>query len=162
MICLSCTTFVDGQIGAACGACGRPLVIESVANREALSRFGSLRFTKTAGLMEGRIDATALDLASRPWTREARSARSRAQDDLPTLVITNPPMGRRVERGGAVALLERFAARLPTITARDGRVAWITPFPRRTDPILSAGFRLDYDIDVDLGGFNARLQRWTR
>ncbi len=78
------------------------------------------------------------------------------------LIITNPPLGRRL-RGDAGALLERFAARVPSMLAPGGRLVWITPSPDRTGPVLrDAGLALGYARDIDLGGYEARLERWNR
>ena len=78
------------------------------------------------------------------------------------LIITNPPLGRRL-RGDAAALLEHFAARVHGLLARGGRLVWITPSPARTGPILGrSGLTLRFARDIDLGGYEARLERWGR
>jgi 23S rRNA G2445 N2-methylase RlmL len=78
------------------------------------------------------------------------------------LVITNPPLGRRL-RGDAGLLLERFAARVPSLLAPGGRLVWITPAPDRTGPVLRHGkLALRFARDVDLGGYEVRLERWDR
>jgi 23S rRNA G2445 N2-methylase RlmL len=78
------------------------------------------------------------------------------------LIITNPPLGRRL-RGDAASLLEDFAARVPRLLARGGRLAWITPSSERTAAVLRrGGLILTYARDVDLGGYEVRLERWGR
>jgi tRNA G10 N-methylase Trm11 len=78
------------------------------------------------------------------------------------LIITNPPLGRRL-RGDAAALLEDFAARAHGLLARGGRLVWITPSPARTGPILGrGGLTQRFARDIDLGGYEARLERWDR
>ncbi len=78
------------------------------------------------------------------------------------LIITNPPLGRRL-RGDAASLLEDFAARVPRLLARAGRLVWITPSPDRTAPVLRrGGLTLRFARDIDLGGYEARLERWDR
>ena len=78
------------------------------------------------------------------------------------LIITNPPLGRRL-RGDAAALLERFAARVPGLLARHGRLVWITPAHERTGAVLRrGGLGLRFARDLDLGGYEARLERWQR
>lgn len=91
-------------------------------------------------------------------------ATSFAPPQAPTLVLTNPPMGRRTgghrELGG---LLERFVAHAAAVLAPAGRLVWIAPQPVRTDPhARAAGLALDVQHAVDMGGFRAALQRWRR
>jgi hypothetical protein len=77
-----------------------------------------------------------------------------------TLVITNPPLGRRL-RGDAPALLEEVAAHVARVLAPGGRLVWITPVPRRTSAVLErGGLVLASRRAVDLGGFDASLERW--
>jgi hypothetical protein len=78
------------------------------------------------------------------------------------LVITNPPLGRRL-RGDAAGLLGAALPAFATAMRSNARLVWITPAPARTDPIArGTGLALDHERDVDLGGFVARLQRWTK
>ena len=78
------------------------------------------------------------------------------------LVITNPPMGRRL-RGDVAPLLAGLATRLPSVMARGGRLVWLNPRPEITLPILGrGGLTLTFARDVDLGGYEARLERWDR
>lgn len=78
------------------------------------------------------------------------------------LVITNPPMGRRL-RGDVAPLLSRLATRLPSVMSRGGRLVWLTPRPEVTAPVLErGGLRRVFARDVDLGGYEALLERWDR
>ncbi len=77
-------------------------------------------------------------------------------------IVTNPPMGMRL-RGDVGALLEAFAARVPSLLAPRGRLVWLTPVPARTAPPLrAAGLRRTFARDVDLGGHEVMLERWER
>jgi tRNA G10 N-methylase Trm11 len=79
-----------------------------------------------------------------------------------TLIITNPPLGRRL-RGDAPALLERFIGHAATVLVPGGRLVWVTPVPGRTAHAARvAGLRAGDGITVDLGGFDGRLETWTR
>jgi len=82
----------------------------------------------------------------------------------PSLIISNPPMGRRVARDGSLAeLLETFLDHAARILAPGGRVVWLSPLPERTaQRALKLAFRVESGPDVDMGGFTARLQRLTR
>lgn len=91
-------------------------------------------------------------------------ATSFAPPQPPTLILTNPPMGRRTgghrELGG---LLERFVAHAAARLAPGGRLVWIAPRSSRTDPpARAAGLALDAQHEIDLGGFRAALQRWRK
>lgn len=80
-----------------------------------------------------------------------------------TAIVTNPPMGRRVERGSHGELLERFVAHAARVLAPGGVLVWMDPSPRRTGPVAErAGLRLESAIAVDMGGFSAELSRWRK
>jgi tRNA G10 N-methylase Trm11 len=81
-----------------------------------------------------------------------------------TLILTNPPMGRRVARDGSIsALLERFVSHAAGVLPRGGRMVWLSVLDRRTE---SAAHRAGFDVapgpDIDLGGFSARVQVFSR
>jgi 23S rRNA G2445 N2-methylase RlmL len=78
----------------------------------------------------------------------------------PSLIITNPPLGRRVMRSAALSpLLDRFMANAAKNLAPGGRLVWIAPFPADSDAVARrAGLEHYAGLDVDMGGFSARLQ----
>ena len=44
-----------------------------------------------------------------------------------------------------------------------GRLVWIAPWPQRARAAaLRAGLTLDFARVVDMGGFDAELQRWVK
>ncbi|MCX5740975.1 MAG: methyltransferase, partial [Proteobacteria bacterium] len=77
-----------------------------------------------------------------------------------SLVITNPPLGSRVQVDAATLLV----ACLPSIVRQlgpGGRLVWITPATRRTTPAAEAlGLVRTVDLGVDLGGVRGHLERW--
>jgi 23S rRNA G2445 N2-methylase RlmL len=81
-----------------------------------------------------------------------------------TLIITNPPMGRRASRTpGTDAMLDRFVARAGEALAPGGRFVWIAPWPERARAAgAQAGLTLEWSRAVDMGGFDAEMQRWVR
>jgi hypothetical protein len=80
-----------------------------------------------------------------------------------TLVLTNPPMGRRVHRGDVGPLLTAFVAHVARVLAPGGRLAWISPLPRVTDPAArAAGLSLQRSLTLDMGGFTGQLQLWDK
>ncbi len=94
---------------------------------------------------------------------ERADARTFAPKDV-TLIITNPPMGRRLVQTGKLddllgAALENIVGSL----TRGGRLVWVTPRSRSTNRILEGlHMRRTLDLVIDMRGFAANLQRWTR
>lgn len=78
----------------------------------------------------------------------------------PTLVITNPPMGRRVLRGEDLhSLLDRFLAHAASVLGPGGRIAWITPVPTQSARVAKfLGLERLLAARVDMGGFDAEMQ----
>jgi 23S rRNA G2445 N2-methylase RlmL len=82
----------------------------------------------------------------------------------PTVILTNPPLGRRVHRSADLSeLLERFLGRAAEVLAPGGRLVWISPFAERTARMAaSLGLELFYAQNVDMGGFDAQIQGFRR
>lgn len=78
----------------------------------------------------------------------------------PTVVITNPPMGRRVLRGEDLhSLLDRFLAHAAAVLAPGGRIAWITPVPAQSARVAKyVGLERIMTARIDMGGFDAEMQ----
>ena len=75
-----------------------------------------------------------------------------------TLIVTNPPMGRRVQRGTHGELLERFVDHAARILVPGGALVWAVPDPQRLHARAeSAGLVLDHAFTVDMGGFPASM-----
>ncbi len=81
-----------------------------------------------------------------------------------TLVLTNPPMGRRVLRAqGLSGVLCQVVRNVAGQLAPSGRMVWLSPFPDATARAAAdAGLTVERLGPVDLGGFTAELQRFTR
>jgi len=77
-----------------------------------------------------------------------------------SLVITNPPMGRRVLEHRAIEpLFDAVLANVRAVMRRDGRVVWLSPiFGRSVELANKHGFRVERRGAIDLGGFDAELQ----
>ena len=104
------------------------------------------------------LAAAGLAGVARLIQADARSAPVRDVD----LVITNPPLGRRL-RGDPAALLIATLPAIGRALVPGGRLVWITPLPARTAPAATAaGLALAHRRDVDLGGFTATIERWTK
>jgi hypothetical protein len=81
-----------------------------------------------------------------------------------TLVITNPPMGRRASRvPGLADRLDAFVAHVASVLVPGGRLVWIAPWPSRArTAAVKARLDLGWARTVDMGGFEGEVQRWTR
>lgn len=78
----------------------------------------------------------------------------------PTLILTNPPMGRRVRSGGTRDdLLVRMAEKAALVLAPGGRLVWISPlFDETVSAAVGEGLVCTTRRRVDMGGFHAELQ----
>lgn len=113
-------------------------------------------------LDERALAAARANLADLPAELVRGDARAvPGQGDL-DLVITNPPLGSRVQVDAAallVSVLPVIARRL----ARGGRLVWITPAPRETKIVAEKlGLRRTFQAPIDLGGVRGLLERWQR
>lgn len=119
------------------------------------------------------LDPRALDVARKnleacgvhnPDLRVHDASKGAPQGVRPTLIISNPPMGRRVHReadlGEMLATFVRAAAR--SLSKGGGRLVWVSPFPRFTREVAeNAGFAMRRAHIVDMGGFDAEIQALT-
>ncbi|HYP87082.1 MAG TPA: methyltransferase, partial [Polyangiaceae bacterium] len=80
-----------------------------------------------------------------------------------SLVLTNPPMGRRVLRArGLSGVLCQVVRNVAGQLVTGGRMVWLSPFPDATARAAAdAGLKAERLTAVDLGGFSAELQRFT-
>lgn len=116
----------------------------------------------TNAIEVARKNLTALPLMrASPFVVALGDARSFVpRGARPTLVITNPPMGRRVLRGEDLeAFLDRFLAHAAEVVCPGGRIAWIAPIPEQSDRMAARlGLTRSLSVLVDMGGFDARLE----
>jgi tRNA G10 N-methylase Trm11 len=77
-----------------------------------------------------------------------------------TLILSNPPMGRRVARDGSVGeLLERFTTHAADVLEGGGRMVWLSPLPRLTARAAErAKLLVEPGPELDMGGFSAQIQ----
>lgn len=74
-----------------------------------------------------------------------------------TLIVTNPPMGRRVQRGSHGELLERFVDHAARLLVPGGALVWAAPDAHLNARAERAGLILEHAFTVDMGGFPAEL-----
>lgn len=121
-------------------------------------------------LLGSDVDERALAAAFENCTAAGIEATLQKADALTlrprgaTLVLTNPPMGRRASRvRGLAEFLDRFVAHAAEVLRPGGRLVWIAPHPRRArNAALGAGMHLHWARIVDMGGFEGEMQRWER
>jgi tRNA G10 N-methylase Trm11 len=76
-----------------------------------------------------------------------------------TLIITNPPMGRRIRVPDMPGLFRDLFAVAAAVLKPGGRLVFANPLRMEpTDPSL----KLKYRKVVDLGGFNCRLEMYLK
>jgi predicted RNA methylase len=95
---------------------------------------------------------------------ELADARTHVPSPLPTLIITNPPMGRRVlNKHLTGALYDAFLEHAARVLAPGGRLVWISPRADSTARAAAAlGLKLTYRQRIDMGGFWAELQAFAK
>jgi SAM-dependent methyltransferase len=113
--------------------------------------------------IDSRAIAAARANLNAAGLREARLVERSALEFAPegvSLVLTNPPMGRRVARDGSLGtLLEGFVRHVAQALRPGGRLVWLSPLAAQTArDARGAGLIVRDGPDVDLGGFSARLQ----
>lgn len=125
---------------------------------------------QVAGLHGSDLSAEAIAIAKANLRAAGVSgANLRNQDSLTvqglkaTLIVTNPPMGRRVARGELKPLLRAFVEHIAKELAPNGRLVWISPLGDATALHLNqVGLAVSYRQRVDMGGFDAELQVASR
>jgi 23S rRNA G2445 N2-methylase RlmL len=95
---------------------------------------------------------------------ELADARTFRPRERPTLILTNPPMGRRVlNKNETSALTLAMLEHAAQLLGPGGRIAWITP---RADDAVKAARTLGLTVElrrrVDMGGFTAEMQKLVR
>jgi predicted RNA methylase len=76
-----------------------------------------------------------------------------------TLVITNPPLGRRIRLADPTAFFTDFFATAALVLKPGGRLVFTNPL--RLEP-RDRTLSLEYRRTVDLGGFDCRLEVWRK
>jgi 23S rRNA G2445 N2-methylase RlmL len=122
-----------------------------------------------ARLLGTDIDQRALDAAAKNLAAAGigdaalaiADATTHTPEPAPTLIVTNPPMGRRLSRreGALATLVDRFLHNAARVLAPGGRLVWTSPMPARSrERARPAGLALESAREVDMGGFTAELQ----
>jgi tRNA G10 N-methylase Trm11 len=105
-----------------------------------------------------------LDAAGLSFARLVEGSALTFAPSAPSLIVTNPPMGRRVARDGTVGdLLEGFLEHAARVLRPSGRLVWLSPLGERTRTVARRlGLQVVTGPSVDMGGFVAEVQICTR
>jgi predicted RNA methylase len=130
------------------------------------ARLGPYRALHGSDLDSQALAAARENAARADVQRLSLSQGDALQQRIPglSLIITNPPMGRRVTRDGNLgSLLDAFVSHAAACLVPSGRLIWLSPLPDRTaTSARRAGLRVTRYEPVDMGGFRAELQRFDR
>jgi predicted RNA methylase len=133
-----------------------------LVERARLGPYRSLLGTDT----DDRALAAAKKNIDAARVRDVQLAHADARTHRPTnvtLVITNPPMGRRIQDGKLDTFLTSALQNVSRALVSGGRLVWITPRPKTTNAVLErVGMKRERDFIVDMHGFIAHLQHWSR
>ena len=127
------------------------------------ARRGPLRALHGTDLDDRALEAARQNLAAAGVHAELAQADARDHAPGPVdLILTNPPLGSRVQLDAA-ALLVGALPNLVRALAPGGRLVWITPSSRKTSPVAEQlGLACTRRFAVDLGGVRGQLERWDR
>lgn len=105
-----------------------------------------------ANFRDAPIEPETVDLRK----QDALSARPHHRKTPVSLILSNPPMGRRVtvDGDGMRQLLHDFVAHAARVLGPGGRVVWLSPAARTTALAADRAGLTSEDLDpIDMGGF---------
>lgn len=109
------------------------------------------------------IDAAGENLRAAGVSRvhlEVGDSRQSGPRQSPTLVLSNPPFGKRVRTPDLIPLLGAVLGNVARRMAQGGRLVWVSPAPGATAAeARRLGFSVDARIPVDLGGVHGEIQK---
>jgi hypothetical protein len=127
------------------------------------ARLGACSLLLGTDISDDALAAARKNLDAAGVTATLANADARTHTPQPVdLILTNPPLGSRVQVDAAALLTDALPAFVRAL-APGGRLVWITPASRRTTPVAERlGLRRTRDLSIDLGGVRGRLERWDR
>ncbi len=115
-------------------------------------------------LAHARVNLTAAGVTAGTVDLAVGDARNFRTRERPTLILTNPPMGRRVlNKTVTGALYDDFLTHATAVLAPGGRLVWLSP--RAADTAARArklGLQLKASHRIDMAGFWAELQLFLK
>jgi 23S rRNA G2445 N2-methylase RlmL len=115
----------------------------------------------SGALKAARANLRAAGVSAELTLGDARSVRPPVR---PSLIITNPPMGRRLlDRDALDRLFQPFFTRVADVLKDGGRFVWISPLAERSARYArAAGLQPKLARTIDMGGFDAQIQVFVR
>lgn len=110
-----------------------------------------------ANLAAASIETASVEL----WRASALTVTPSHETTPVSLVLTNPPMGRRVvvEEQGVRRLLRDFVSHVARVLAPGGRMIWLSPAPRASAEWgRRVGLVAEDVCRIDMGGFFTTVQ----
>lgn len=129
------------------------------------ARLGSFARLLGSDIERDALTAARANLAAAGVSAELTLGDARVHEPGPvSLIITNPPMGRRVARDASLAdLLGTLVERAARVLVPGGRLVWLSPLEKVTrDRARTVGLSLIQGPRIDMGGFEARVQTIER
>jgi precorrin-6B methylase 2 len=120
------------------------------------ARLGPCRAVYGSDVDGAALDAARanLDAAGVSATLVLGDARTFRPPEPVTLLVTNPPMGRRLmEKKSVGPMLEKAFESFARALAPSGRVVWVAP-----PGVTISGFSVRTRMPIDMGGFTAEIQ----
>lgn len=141
-------------------------LVEAARLRSGLHLRGTDVSSEAIETARTNLAAAELEAASVELRRGSALEVSPRHGDRPvSLILSNPPMGRRVVVGerGMRRLLHDFVAHAGRVLAPGGRMIWLSPAPRATAASGRRAGLVPEDLHrIDMGGFFATVQALRR
>jgi 23S rRNA G2445 N2-methylase RlmL len=127
------------------------------------ARRGPVRSLLGTDADRGALQAARENLAAADVRAELAVGDARTHAPGPVdLILTNPPLGSRVQVDAAALLIAALPNFCRALASR-GRLVWITPSPRKTGPAAEQlGLSCTRSYSVDLGGVRGQIERWDK
>ncbi|HUD48700.1 MAG TPA: methyltransferase [Candidatus Baltobacteraceae bacterium] len=143
--------------------CGSGLeLIESAMLGGVRSVYGTDRSAEAVGIAQINFAAAKVESVPAKFIcgdfRDISRGRDPAAGTV-TLIITNPPMGMRVPVANLRQLIEDLFGVAVTMLRPGGRLVFVNPLSMETP---HASLKLQFRQKVDLGGFEARLEKYLK
>ena len=115
------------------------------------------------------VDTSALQAAQKNSKCAGASVRLQSGDALAlrvpkvNLIVTNPPMGRRLHYHDIQPFLQRFLDHAARILPAGGKLVWISPFPQQhAQQAKQLHLQAMFAQSIDMNGFFAEIQGWQK
>jgi tRNA G10 N-methylase Trm11 len=143
--------------------CGSGLeLIERVRLGGVTRVFGTDLSSEAIGIAKANLAEAKLDVSSKFVCCDFRdlAIREGLQPGSITQIITNPPLGRRVPIHDLNGLIDDLVTTAALMLRPGGRLVLANPLPIKKQ--IKSGLHLDSSQVVDFGGFDCRVESYTK